>query len=312
MIDVFDVSHTRARALLSGGAPVFLPVNPVEYHGPHLSLRNDALLTRGVIRDLHAELCARGADHPLLVTSDLELGVDPARGPGSRPVPYRVARASIVRACQSLARLGAKRVVLMTFHGSPLHGHAIDAGVQWLKRAGIPALSPMNLFLRAQLTLTADDFPDAYAPIADADERLAVMREAPVDFHGGYLETSLALHYAPDSVDPIYKSVPPCPVVVPDARLLLAARAARRVGRLALANELTHAALGAGWFALRPFPGYASRPHCANVEAGRVTATRFLREFGAVTARVMAGEEEPPAPPMPWLLPLTLGGRFTI
>ena len=39
---------------------MFVPVNPVEYHGPHLSLHNDAVITRGVARDLHAAL--GGAD----------------------------------------------------------------------------------------------------------------------------------------------------------------------------------------------------------------------------------------------------------
>ena len=36
--------------LLATGAPVFLCVNPVEYHGPHLSLHNDRLISEGVAR----------------------------------------------------------------------------------------------------------------------------------------------------------------------------------------------------------------------------------------------------------------------
>ena len=36
MTNLLDLPHSRARSLLSRGAPVYLPVNPVEFHGPHL------------------------------------------------------------------------------------------------------------------------------------------------------------------------------------------------------------------------------------------------------------------------------------
>ena len=77
MIRLFDLPHSEARRLLSSGAPVFLPVNPVEYHGPHLSLHNDRLISAGLMRDLHAGLAMK-YDWPLLVADDLEVGVEPA------------------------------------------------------------------------------------------------------------------------------------------------------------------------------------------------------------------------------------------
>lgn len=316
MTNIFDVSHSRARALLATRAPVFLPVNPVEYHGPHLSLHNDALVSQGLARDIHAALAAgtqgggKGSDWPFLLASDLEIGVDPAPGLGSRATSYRDACHTVVEACRALVELGAQRVVLITFHGSPLHSLAVDAGVRWLARRGVPALSPLNLLLRAMLDVRIEDYADAYATVADAEERAALMREGPFDLHAGFLETSLAFHYAPDSVDPIQASLPPCPEVVPDAKLLAASRAAERLGKGVLAKELRFAAFGVGWYALRPFPGYTSRPHHASREAGAVIARHMVREFGATTSRVLAGEEPPPAPIMPWIAPLTLGGTF--
>ena len=206
-------------------------------------------------------------------------------------------------ACQALAELGAERVVIVTFHGSPLHSLALDAGVRWLGRQGVPALSPLNLLLRAMLDLNVEDYADAYATIEDPAERAAIMREAPLDLHAGFLETSLALHYAPSSVDPIHTTLPPCPEVVPDAKLLAASRAAERFGRTALAKELRFGAFGVGWHALRPFPGYTSRPSHASREAGAVIARHMVGEFAATTARVLGGEEPPPAPIMPWIAP---------
>ena len=316
MTNLFDVSHSRARALLAAGAPVFLPVNPVEYHGPHLSLHNDALVSQGLTREIHAELAAgtrsgdKGKDWPLLVASDLEIGVDPTPGLGSRSTSYRDACGVVVAACRALVELGAQRVVIVTFHGSPLHSLAIDAGVRWLARRGIPALSPLNLLLRTMLDVRIEDYADAYATIEDPAERAALMREGPFDLHAGFLETSLALHYAPSSVDPIHASLPPCPDIVPDAGLLRASRTAERFGRGLLAKELRFAAFGVGWHALRPFPGYTSRPSHASREAGAVIARHMVGEFAATTARVLDGEAPAPAPIMPWIAPLTLGGTF--
>jgi creatinine amidohydrolase len=317
MTNIFEVSHSKARGLLAGGAPVFLPINPVEYHGPHLSLHNDALISRGLAHGVHAELAAgsgageKGNDWPFLVASDLEIGVDPTPGLGSRATSYREACAVVVGACRALVELGAKRVVLVTFHGSPLHSLAVDAGVRWLGRHGVPALSPLNLLLRAMLDIRVEDYADAYATVEDATEREAIMREAPFDLHAGFLETSLALNYAPDSVDPLHTRLPPCPEIVPDAKLLAASRAAERFGRGVLAKELRFSAFGLGWHALRPFPGYTSRPHRASREAGAVIARHIVREFAATSARVLAGEEAPPTPIMPWIAPLTLGGTFS-
>ena len=306
--NVFDVSHTRARALLAGGAPVFLPINPVEYHGPHLSLHNDALVSRGLTSAIHAELARAGHDWPLLVGSDLEIGVDPTPGPGSRVTSYRDACQLVERACGALADLGAKRVVLMTFHGSPLHSLAIDTGVRALARRGVPALSPLNVLLRGMLDVRIEDYADAYATIEDGEERLAMMGEGPFDLHAGFFETSITMHYAPESVDPLHARLPPCPEILPDAKLLAAARAAERFGRASLAQELRFAAFGVGWHALRPFPGYTSRPHRASPEAGAVIARHVVKELAEATRAVLTAGAAPPPPIMAWIAPLTLRG----
>src|SRR5438105_3637126 len=117
LIRLLDQTLAEARRLTATGAPVYLPINPVEYHGPHLSLHNDALISRGLATDLHARLAARHPEWPFLVADDLEVGVDPCPGRGTRHTPYPIACALIREACRALAELGAERVVLMTFHG---------------------------------------------------------------------------------------------------------------------------------------------------------------------------------------------------
>jgi creatinine amidohydrolase len=147
MTNLLDLPHSRARSLLSRGAPVYVPINPVEYHGPHLSLHNDALISRGIAGSIHEGLAQRGHDFPFLITSDLEIGVDPTPGPGSRWTSYGHAAALVSEACARLSELGAQRVVLVTFHGSPLHSLAVHEGVKVLARKGVRAHSPHNYLL---------------------------------------------------------------------------------------------------------------------------------------------------------------------
>ena len=54
VFDPLSMPHAEAREALATGAPVFLCVNPVEYHGPHLSLRQDNRLI-WLVYDLYQE-----------------------------------------------------------------------------------------------------------------------------------------------------------------------------------------------------------------------------------------------------------------
>ena len=49
-IRLFEQRPKRIRELLGTGAPAWILVNPIEYHGPHLSLHNDRLVSRGISR----------------------------------------------------------------------------------------------------------------------------------------------------------------------------------------------------------------------------------------------------------------------
>lgn len=288
---------------------MFLPVNPVEYHGPHLTLLNDHLVSRGLARDLHARLCVHLGDHPFLFAQDLGVGVDPCSGPGTVFTPYGAVKARVLEAVQRLADLGAERVVLMTFHGSPLHGHALFAGVQALERRGVRAIAPLTLAIERQMRGALEGVEDAWLPVEDPAARAALIAEMQTDFHAGFIETSLALHYAPDQVFG-HREVPPCPPPVPAAGPRALARFARALGLERLGLELDLVARGLGWYGMRPFPGYSGRPDLANPDSGRVFATAMLDAFEAAARAVFLEGAPPPRPPMPWMPWLSLGGRL--
>jgi creatinine amidohydrolase len=308
-MQLLDLPHADARAALRTGTPVYLLINPVEYHGPHLSLRNDFHVSEGLVRDLHARLAAAHPEWPLLQCAPLELGVEPAPGPGSRHTPFKLVRAAIRETCRALAELGARRVVLMTFHGAPLHSWALEAGVLLLAARGVQAFSPLNLVLEELLSVDGARFAPAYAHVEDAREREEMMRELHLDFHAGFFETSMALHYAPQTVSPLHRDLPPCPAIRPDAKLARAARAARALGRVRLAAELELAAAGMGWTALRPFPGYTGRPHRATAQAGAVFAKAISDRYAERAEEIFAGRARSPQPAFGWLRAVSFGGR---
>jgi creatinine amidohydrolase len=309
VISLLDIPHQEARRLAKSGAPVYLTVNPVEYHGPHLSLHNDRLISIGIVREVHEQL-AKKHDWPLLLGADLEVGVEPCPGPGTRRTAFPVVRHLVLEACRAIAELGASKVILMTFHGAPLHNLAIEAGVELLRAAGVRAVAPFNGLLNEMLFLDSSEFAGAFAHVADDAERAQMMTALANDFHAGFFETSMALHYAPESVAPDYTSLPPCPDVRPDGTLALASRLARSLGADKLSRELTFAAEGIGWNALRPFPGYTGRPHRATPQAGAVFAAEIVRRYVAGIEDVFAGRAESPPPIMRWVGTLSLGGRI--
>lgn len=307
---LLEMPHAEARAALAAGAPAFLFVNPVEFHGPHLSLHNDLLVSHGLARDLHARLRVKQPELPFLSAGDLEVGVAPTHGRGSRHTPFDTACALLREACRALAELGATRVILLTFHGAPLHSLAIEEGVRLLERQGVRAVAPFNAALQTLLELDGARYPEAFAEIPDAQERAAMQRELFLDFHAGFVETSLALHYAPETVSPSHRSLPPCPAVTPSPAFARASALAKRVGAKRLALELELAAWGTGWQHLRPFPGYTGRPHLATAGAGAAFARLLVDAFEAVVEDVFAGRARSPKPIMTWAAAATLGGRL--
>ncbi|MFH1436559.1 MAG: creatininase family protein [Pseudomonadota bacterium] len=309
-INLLEEPHARAGRLCATGAPVYVGINPVEYHGPHLSLRNDAMISKGLALDMHGRLAEKFPGWPLLWAGELGMGADPVPGPGSRPVPFVRVREAVLMTCRSLVNMGARRVVLMSFHGSPMHNMAVQAGIDFLAQKGVYGFAPMNLLARAILDLDPELVRKLIVPVKDAGDRRMLLKRAGIDLHAGFGETSLALHYAPETVSPDYKNLPPCPDVNPVFLLKSAAGIASACRAKTLGRELSYAASMVGWHLIKPFPGYTSCPHLANAESGAILADFIASAYAAAAASVLAGLEPSPPPIMAWTRHLTFAGRF--
>jgi creatinine amidohydrolase len=186
---------------------------------------------------------------------------------------------------------------------------ALRAGERLLTRRGVRTLQPLNLLMQRLLDLDVGDLTDAFEPIEDDELRERLVELLPVDFHAGFFETSIALHYAPDTVSGRFRELPPCPEIVPEPALERASKLARRSGRSVLARELHLMAVGLGWSALRPFPAYTSLPSLARADVGERLARHIVTAYAESARAVFAGAA-PPRPILSWLRVATLGGRI--
>ncbi len=308
---LFELPSPEARRLLAGGAPAWLRVNPKEYHGPHLDVWNDALVSEGFVGRLVAKLRGQNPGWDWLDAGELGVGSGTVKGPGTENTPPATVRRQVLEACDRLADLGAKKVVLMTFHGDPLHNHAIWAGVTRLRKRGIQAVAPMNLVLHAQMDPAASDLDDVLATVQDAEERRVARQRIAEELHAGFLETSVAMCLAPDTVrDPA--KVPSCSVIVPVSVFRHASTLAKFFRNPPLAIELNFLALALGWFAIRPFPGYSGMPHLANSRAGELLVKRIATQMHDHIKAVFDSNELPMPPPLLWLETLTWRGRLDV
>ena len=275
---------------------LFLFINPTEYHGPHLPLANDYLISRGIADRLARVLIDEGLTERYVAGPLINLGLDPTPGAGTiNTSPQRFA-ALLATWADKLPLIGTKRVILMTFHGAPRHNHALQRLVDKLAARGVKALNPLNLLLAHMVRYQPGDFADALQPVKDASLRAELDRSLGRDYHAGFFETSLTLALAPESVDPGHRELPDCPPLTIPAWQKAAIHGMRSLGQGDAAAELLFAAEALAWLNLKPFPGYTGMPRLANEKSGEIFVSRILGEYLQATRAVFVNGEAPPAP----------------
>lgn len=292
-----ELPETQLRSAFEEN-PLFIFVNPTEYHGPHLPLANDYLISRGLAERLFQRLKKAGLAQDFIAAPLVNMGLDPTPGPGTVFTTTRQFESHLEKLADTLPGIGVKRAIIMTFHGAPRHNHALQRFIKKLGDSGIQALNPMNTILKKLVEYTPGDYADAIAPVKDAAVREEIGKTLGSDYHGGFFETSLTLALAKDSVDALQKELPDCPPVEIPLWQKAAIQGIRSLGQSGAARELMFAAEALAWIALKPFPGYTGKPRYANVKSGEIFVTKILDEYEAAVRAVFVAGEKPPEPVM--------------
>jgi creatinine amidohydrolase len=161
------------------GAVAILPLGAVEAHGPHLPLGTDGIIAEGII-DHVAQQDGSGTQFVRLPLLWLGASAEHADRAGTLSTTPEQFIAQIENIGEGVARCGIQRLVLFNGHGGNIAA------------ASIAALKLRTRFSMLVASAHWLDFglPDGMVPPS-----------APMaDVHGGWIETSLLLHLAPQLV----------------------------------------------------------------------------------------------------------------
>jgi len=184
---------------------VFLPVSPLEQHGPHLPIGMDLFGAEFLTRKM-AELFQ--SLHPtweVLVVPGLPIGSNAFDYPGSLFTRQRVIRDLLVDYGACLARHGLLHQVMISVHGGTGHIVAMEEAADILaRRFKCRIIAPFG-------ALASKYFHGGY------DEQLGALSGTPLtpeerkqlrsDWHAGWWETSLMLAACPHLVRPEYREL---------------------------------------------------------------------------------------------------------
>lgn len=167
-------SHAWAK-----NAVAIIPLAAVECHGPHLPLGTDGLIAEGIL-ERAAKQDTTASHFVCMPTLWLGASAEHADRAGTLSVEPEQVISQIVAVAEGLARVGIARVVLFNGHGGNVAAAAI-AALKLRTRFDMLAASAHWLDLGLPAGLTPP------APLAG-------------DVHGGWVETSVLLHLAPQLV----------------------------------------------------------------------------------------------------------------
>jgi len=174
----------------------FIPMSPLEEHGPHLPVGTDLLTARDAAKEAMKLVKKKKPELTMVLFPAIPLGYAKMTSgfPGTVSTQVKTIKSIVNDVCCSLAQFGFKYYVVCTFHMDLGHLKGVYSG---MKKA-------MSAYPRIRIT-------EPWGPYFFNKE--AEKREPKVGFdtkkevHGCFRETSLMNYQYPYLVDPSYKNL---------------------------------------------------------------------------------------------------------
>lgn len=216
-----------------------LPTAAVEQHGPHLPVGVDTMIAEGMLGEVRAN-CPETLDIRILPVQAVGKSNEHLHAPGTLTLTAETALRAWTEIGLSVARAGVRKIILVNSHGGNLDLVSILSR-ELRVRAGM---------LAVKCQWSGFGTPEGMYP--DAERAYGI--------HGGDVETSLMLHFRPETVDMTQAQ---------------AFRSSAETGRIPPVGPLSY-----GWIASDLNPdGTVGDAASATAEKGRATAAHQVSAF---------------------------------
>ena len=190
-----ELSWKQIESLDKDKTIFFLPISPLEEHGPHLPVGTDLLTVRDAATEAIKILNKKKPDLTYVILPAIPIGYCKFNTdfPGSISVSGKIVRDIVYSVGSSLGNHGFKYLIICTYHMAIGHLRGIYSAIKKLE-------SRFNLKIS-----------EPWAPYFYSDE--VKKREPKLGFdtskevHGGFRETSLMKYQYPYLVDESYKNL---------------------------------------------------------------------------------------------------------
>ncbi len=157
-----------------------LPTAAIEQHGPHLPVGVDTMINQGLL-DTVSAMMPDDLDVRILPLQAVGKSNEHLHAPGTLTLPAELAISVWVELGLSAARAGVRKIVLVNSHGGNLD---------------IIGIVARELRVRAKMLAAKCQWGNFGTP-----DGMYEREELMYGIHGGDVETSLMLHFRPETVD---------------------------------------------------------------------------------------------------------------
>ncbi|HJR50471.1 MAG TPA: creatininase family protein [Gemmatimonadales bacterium] len=171
----------EARDIAGPRSVAILPVGAIEAHGPHLPLETDVIIAQAMARSGAARLTARGMVAVVLPPLTYTAAPFANEFGGTLSLRPETITATVLDIAAALARRQFGVLAIANAHLDPAHLASLDAAVDGIRRARVPAVAFPNLAARPWALRLGDEFKSGAC-------------------HAGRFETSIVLAERPEAV----------------------------------------------------------------------------------------------------------------
>lgn len=223
-----------------------LPTAAIEQHGPHLPVGTDTIINEGLLAQLKTEAPA-DLDIRVLPVQSVGKSNEHLWAAGTLTLTAETALRAWVEIGLSVARAGVRKMLILNSHGG---------------NAELISIVARELRVRAGMYVVRTGWGAFGVP-----EGLYGPQEMTYGIHGGDVETSLVLHFRPDTVDMSQAQ---------DFRSTAETSPVSPIGAVAY-----------GWIASDVNPhGVVGEAHLATAEKGKATADRMVSDVCALLEKM--------------------------